>query len=336
VPWSALELVLAVLLVRWFWISLAHEALRVSGFYRWYYGPWLAALVSEHGSRPPLGDAAAILGGTAAAAAEQLYHDTVVRMTLWVNLLAFPFQVLTYPVVFARLSNARPEQLGLTSRRLGRNLLAGALVLLALVPAVFAVHQMVEAAYRHWSPESIQGHPLALLAEQSLTAVEWCLWVLNLVVFAPVVEELTFRGAIQPWLASRPWGGHVGMAGALALSLLSPIPLFVLSLGLGVLAYRTQGWAALAEAAAPALFVLAVAPAYLLVWYRSRSPVWPGIFAASLLFASAHSAVWPTPIPLFVLSLGLGVLAYRTQSLVGPFLMHGLFNGVSCLLLVLK
>jgi len=53
------------------------------------------------------------------------------------------------------------------------------------------------------------------------------------------------------------------------------------------------------------------------------------IYATALLFAAVHSSVWPSPIPLFFLALGLGFLAYRTQSLVAPMVLHGLFNGVA-------
>src|SRR5205823_5542904 len=34
--------------------------------------------------------------------------------------------------------------------------------------------------------------------------------------------------------------------------------------------------------------------------------------------------------PLFVLALGLGWLAWRTQSLIGPMVLHSLFNGIAC------
>jgi membrane protease YdiL (CAAX protease family) len=50
----------------------------------------------------------------------------------------------------------------------------------------------------------------------------------------------------------------------------------------------------------------------------------------------AHVAVWPSPIPLFVLGLGLGVLAEGTRSLVGPIVVHSAFNAVSCGYLALK
>jgi membrane protease YdiL (CAAX protease family) len=35
-------------------------------------------------------------------------------------------------------------------------------------------------------------------------------------------------------------------------------------------------------------------------------------------------------VPLFVLALGLGTLAARTRSLVGPIVLHSLFNAASC------
>jgi len=42
-----------------------------------------------------------------------------------------------------------------------------------------------------------------------------------------------------------------------------------------------------------------------------------------------HSSVWPSPIPLFVLGLGLGWLAMRTRGVFVPVIVHGLFNAVS-------
>lgn len=60
------------------------------------------------------------------------------------------------------------------------------------------------------------------------------------------------------------------------------------------------------------------------------------ICGSALLFAALHSAVWPSPIPLFGLGLGLGWLAYRTHSLAGPFVVHGLFNAVATLVLAMS
>ena len=84
----------------------------------------------------------------------------------------------------------------------------------------------------------------------------------------------------------------------------------------------------------PALFVLAMVPFYWSVARRPPRPDSAAVFGTALLFASIHAAVWPTPVPLFVLGLALGTLASRTGSLVGPMVLHGLFNAVTCVMLL--
>src|SRR5262249_3876298 len=44
------------------------------------------------------------------------------------------------------------------------------------------------------------------------------------------------------------------------------------------------------------------------------------IYGSAMLFAVVHG--WPQSVPLFVLGLGLGWLAYRTQSLIGCMVCH--------------
>jgi hypothetical protein len=135
------------------------------------------------------------------------------------------------------------------------------------------------------------------------------------------VEEVVVRGALLRWCARRPWGGHLAMAGAL---LIAPAKRWD-----GI----TRAWGSrgpLLLELAPALFVLALLPVYLAVWKGSRTPFGPALLGTALLFAAAHSFAWPTPVPLFVLALGLGWLAHRTQSLVGPIVVHAAFNAVGC------
>ncbi len=151
-------------------------------------------------------------------------------------------------------------------------------------------------------------------------------------VIAPVWEELMFRGIVQSWLAQRDWGGHLAMG-------LSAI------IGLGTLFSGSPGFddftfKAIAAKLSPFLFVIAMIPGYLFLdqvlrkWIPERK-AFQAIYGAALLFGMVHSFAWPTPIPLFVLGLGLGFLAYRTQSLLGPILVHFFFNAVACLSLVL-
>ena len=40
--------------------------------------------------------------------------------------------------------------------------------------------------------------------------------------------------------------------------------------------------------------------------------------------------------PLTVMGIGLGWLAYRSQSLVGPMVVHGLFNAVTMIFLAFQ
>jgi membrane protease YdiL (CAAX protease family) len=60
------------------------------------------------------------------------------------------------------------------------------------------------------------------------------------------------------------------------------------------------------------------------------------IVGTAALFANFHANVWPTPVALFVLALGLGWLAYRTQGVVAPTIMHILFNTVAFAEMVAK
>ncbi len=55
----------------------------------------------------------------------------------------------------------------------------------------------------------------------------------------------------------------------------------------------------------------------------------------ALLWSASHFGVWPDPIPLFFLGIGLGYLTYRTQNLVPALVVHALFNTVACLGLLL-
>ena len=55
----------------------------------------------------------------------------------------------------------------------------------------------------------------------------------------------------------------------------------------------------------------------------------------SALFAALHAAVWPTPVPIFFLSLVLGLLYQRTGSLLPPVALHMTFNGISTIMMFL-
>jgi hypothetical protein len=96
-------------------------------------------------------------------------------------------------------------------------------------------------------------------------------------------------------------------------------------------------WVVLAAAVGAAVYYGGVGPGVFagvvaLGWVGARfRPIDRGVYASAALFAAVHSAVWPTPIPLFALGLGLGWVAVRTNGILASFLVHGLFNTVSVL-----
>jgi membrane protease YdiL (CAAX protease family) len=308
VPWSAREILLAIFLSLVLWPVCAWEMLSLGGFYRWYYGPDAAdaALRADGGDEATLARA---------------------RLGLWASFLAFPMQALTIPVVFSFGSGTRPRQLGLRADRLGRDLAWGLGVWALLTPPVLGLHQAILYLYRLRGGRGVEEHVLTRLAEQGLTPPEWFLWICQVAVAAPVLEEMLFRGALQRWFRKFAWGSDVAVGVAL----------------LCALAFRRQeiarawenGAAALADALTPALFVLALVPVFLLVRRRWPGGAAPAIFGTSLLFAAVHTSAWPSPVALFVLALGLGTLAARTGSLAGPMLVHALFNATGCVQLLL-
>jgi membrane protease YdiL (CAAX protease family) len=352
VPWTVVSVVTALFLTYLFWGPLASLVVMESGFLKWYYRPDFVAAAEEDwgrrdrvrigmvagpgaawsGERVLREDERIRVGLMAGPGASQLDHIESIlrqrartRISLWVAFLAFPFQIVTIPLLLGLAHNTRPDQLGLTLRNGWRNLGAGLLSWAVLTPVVMVANYGIARLYSSLTSVGIKEHPLTELGTQNLSSFELLLFVLTAVVEAPVLEELIFRGMLQRWFISRPGREHLGMAGALAMAVATKWSDLSRAWGKGEVTFFLE--------LAPALFVLALVPVYWFVWWRSRTPAGPAIFSTSLLFAAVHSFAWPTPIALFVLGLGLGILAHRTRSLVGPIVVHALFNSVTCLIL---
>jgi hypothetical protein len=114
----------------------------------------------------------------------------------------------------------------------------------------------------------------------------------------------------------------------------------VLSLQIPALTDAVQGgqFRDIVAVLAPTLFLLLLLPPYVFLpsvkrvrrWLRLSSPLaMQGWYANGVLFAAVHSSVWPSPVPLFFLGLGLAWLALRTQSIIPCIVVHGLFNGLA-------
>lgn len=256
------------------------------------------------------------------------------------HIFGSPFYALgTVAIVCGLLylsTRTRPQQLGLTLTRWRANIIVGVLTFLAMTPLTLGVYFL---AIHILGPEQ---HSLERLIKQGFASWEWLLLVFMTVVGAPLVEELVFRGVLQGWVRrATPMGHTLLMATVLvigakpAASYLhpgifgapeqDPVKIFAPLVFNGILVGGYWLWLAII-AMRCRRDLLGAGPTEW-VWANARL----SIYGSAMLFGAVHG--WPQSIPLFLLGLGLGWLAYRTQSLIGCMVCHALFNAVACFVL---
>lgn len=276
-----------------------------------------------------------------------------VMRRLWSSALAFPLALIA--MVLLRKSLQVRSSSRLRTWPLG--FVAGYLTWLMITPAAFCVFVLASLGHRALTGQEPEKHPLTFIGELA-GPWEWSLFVVQTIVIAAVIEEWLFRGALLPWLAQRkPVPPDTAFT---VLPRHRTLLILLGALGVGVAftfgtdflsrpaqvqtAFEADPVAASAAYLIPAGFFLLLVPFDFLLpklhrlrrFLRIRSSQdLRAIWASSALFAAMHTHVWPSPIPLMVLALGLGYLYLRTRSLVGPIVVHGLFNAVSAVYLIL-
>ncbi len=144
------------------------------------------------------------------------------------------------PIYLIMLRGARPYQMGIECSHLGQNVLLGIGSFFLAMPLVSVA--FIVAAYF----SETRRHTVEDLLRQSPTIENFVLWGVMVIVVAPVLEELLFRGILLPGLRRRlkPWPAM--LVGSAIFSLLhvdawpAPVPLFVLAIFLSYLWYRTN------------------------------------------------------------------------------------------------
>ena len=225
---------------------------------------------------------------------------------LIVALLAILWQLYEYG---GRLQNV------ITQRSIAMACLAWCIV----VPIVNGIH-LVCNIILHWFNSLPVSHPLTSLAVNE-SAVKQILFLSSVCVATPLLEELLFRGVIMRWAINRKYGSIIiiGLSGCLS----------ILMTVTNLSSYRLiVTWVIIVVA----LYILE--NVYRPIWWSSRIGL--GIASSALLFALAHGNVWPTPLPLFIFGLILGYLTARTGTITASVILHGLFNLVSCIMLLLN
>jgi membrane protease YdiL (CAAX protease family) len=266
-----------------------------------------------------------------------------------VLLFAFFITLVLYPI-----SGTRPSHVGLTTARWQANIRLGLTAFCVVTPVVLGLYFVVHAV----TPST--PHPLEELIQEPHFGFEWGLIAFGTVITAPLLEEWLFRGLLQGWLRRASLWGHLVIAVlGLTAGILQSLPqarppddrivweapvfawLLVSIYITGVLriwwpVFQTgiQHFVeAPAESGAPSPAPVEGQTPVLL----PQGPRWEAFKVANARWAIVGSAMifallhvhWPDPVPLFLLGLVLGWLAYRTQSLIPGIVLHAMFNAVA-------
>jgi membrane protease YdiL (CAAX protease family) len=214
------------------------------------------------------------------------------------------------------LSVERPIPIG---RAFARAMTLAILAWALLAPLVLVIHGLLTVAFTLFDLPT-EDHPLT--RHGGGAAWEQVLFLAQACLAAPLIEEILFRGLLLPWVI----GSRERNTGGVEVQPIAPPivrPLLVMA---GAALY-----AAGSGKIGPVIFagVLTLGLALLWITVRHGKRHARGVYVSAALFALVHSGVWPTPIPLFFLGIGLGWLAIRTRGVLVPVIVHGLFNAVS-------
>ncbi len=267
---------------------------------------------------------------------------------------------VTLGILFLALyvrSETRPHHYGLSSARWPANLALSVAAFLIATPVVLGLNALITLG----QPEDQRLKEFAV----SMQGWEWPFFAFQVMVRAPLLEEILFRGILLGWLRRATLIGHVAVGAAtvfVAIEQTGDTP--------SVWDYYGPGVFAALCAAGYAFFMFRLVRRFRLdraeIWQWQLTPIsftndatepaseedlrkmrqhrddderrrqdwtrqnaWLAVYGSAMLFAVGHTGMWPAPIPLIVLALVLGWLALRTQSLIAPITLHALFNLVS-------
>jgi len=229
-----------------------------------------------------------------------------------VGVVAFPIQLAFFVVTAVAMYPKWRPRVSLSGA-----LPVAVLAWLLLTPTILLFHAGVVQVFTALDMKPDE-HPLAKFGGESLLEQVW--FLKHACIAAPLIEEILFRGILLTWVIGvRERGpGHVSAAVPAALR-----PWFVM--GFALLFSATSG------KVGPMVFAAILAAGLAVVWVtvrRGKRHI-RSVYATAAMFAMVHSSVWPSPVPLFLLGLGLGWCAVRTRGVLVPAIVHGLFNAVS-------
>jgi membrane protease YdiL (CAAX protease family) len=298
VPWNGVDVTLAFIAMVVV-LPVMTLLLWKSGFYESVYGPSLPPPDAKDVDLEKLKEANSVRG-------------------LWAGLFALPVLLgLLWVAARALYPNRKPALAGRGS--IAGEVTFAVLAWLVIAPTVLIIHAAVNELFNHFGVRP-EAHPLTKLGNRP--PLDRALFAFQACVAAPLIEELFFRGILLPWCVGRSKFLEKGVLPGTAAR-----PWFVMIAGCLLAALALLGNKSLA----PLEFAVLLALGLGAVWRFTRTGArrTRAVYATAAFFALMHSGVWPTPVPLFVLGLALGWLAVRTNGILVPVIVHGLFNAVS-------
>jgi membrane protease YdiL (CAAX protease family) len=247
------------------------------------------------------------------------FNPSLLVLSDWLVLATAPFVAAMAAMSLANafIPGAGLKKLGLRPVLILPGLLCGVAGILIAAPIVFWFSAVSEWFYRKIDYVHPMEHDL-LRALPEASAGQTILLLIGIMVCAPVMEEILFRGHLQTLLRRLLGGRRIeptepSPPGMPASPVDQPID----------------------GTATPILDYTVPQPPPWTPIDRSTSPwtAWVAILVTSMVFAVIHP-IWSAP-PIFLLSIALGFAYERTGNLWTPIFMHALFNASSTALFVL-
>lgn len=296
VPWTGFEVTVVFLVGSAVLPMLALQLLVEGGFYQQLYGAEFP--------QPKAPDVA-----------PEVQKVASTLRVLWASFFALPVMLgLLWLSAKSLYPNWKPALVGRTNMAGGVWL--AVLAWLVLAPTVLTFNAIVNAVAVAFD-QPPEMHALTKLGGRPL--MDRVLFAFEACVGAPVWEELFFRGVLLAWCV-----GRMPIHGAGVAPVTAARPAFVMLAAVVLAIVQCEG------RVGPVIFAGVLAVGFALVWrfVRTGTRRTRAVYATAALFALGHP-VWPNPIALFPLGLGLGWLAVRTNGILVPVLVHGLFNAIS-------
>jgi membrane protease YdiL (CAAX protease family) len=278
--------------------------LSVAGVILFYVGTLLTTQVTlgvfyRPGSTPATASAPATTAATTPATTPATtmagVEDTHAAMVFqWADAFTKILAVGVILVLCRKLVAGGIDGWGLSLRKLPAGIGYGLLGFLVIYPLLVVINAVMEGMIEHFQKRTQETHEtLQLLGRHDISSWERLTFVLVAGLFAPVLEEIFFRGLVQTVFTEKGWG-------------FLPYDNEVLA-----------GSEALATGDSPGL-----PPGATAVSVRHR---WAAILVTSFLFAFIH--LMPDSfLVLFVLAIGLGYVYERTGNLWASITLHAAFN----------